>query len=234
MTRLAIITGASKGIGYATAQRFQLQGWQVVNLSRSACSLNGVKNIAVDFLTADWQNDLLAQLSSLCQPAKQICLIHNAGHYVADTVQTVNQKNLLASLQVNVMIPALLTQMLLPLMPRSSSVIYIGSTLAEKAVPGNLSYVTSKHALAGLMKATCQDLADTGIHTCCICPGITDTEMLRARCHNNDNVLNMLKNMSAARRLIEPTEIADTIFFCANHPVINGSILHANLGQIER
>ena len=42
------------------------------------------------------------------------------------------------------------------------------------------------------------------------------------------------KGAVGAGRLIEPNEVAATIYFCAMHPVINGSVLHANLGQIER
>jgi 3-oxoacyl-[acyl-carrier protein] reductase len=60
-----------------------------------------------------------------------------------------------------------------------SSVLYVGSTLSEKAVPGSFSYVVSKHAQLGMMRATCQDLMGTGIHTAMVCPGFTDTEMLR-------------------------------------------------------
>ena len=46
-------------------------------------------------------------------------------------------------------------------------------------MPHSFSYVVSKHALVGMMRATCQDLAGREIHTACICPGFTDTEMFR-------------------------------------------------------
>ena len=54
---------------------------------------------------------------------------------------------------------------LLPLMPSGSSVLFVGSTLSEKAVKGAFSYVVSKHAQLGMMRATCQDLMGRGIHT---------------------------------------------------------------------
>jgi len=81
------------------------------------------------------------------------------------------------------------------------------------------------------MRAFCQDLAGTGIHTACVCPGFTDTEMLRE--HVPEDAMAAVRGMSAFDRLIDPAEIAETLFWAASNPVINGSVIHANLGQIE-
>ena len=116
-------------------------------------------------------------------------------------------------------------------MQAGSSILYVGSTLSEKAVPRSFSYVTTKHATIGMMRATCQDLAGSQIHTACICPGFTDTEMLRA--HVPDEAMESISAMSAFGRLVEPTEIAQALFWASDNAVINGSIIHANLGQIE-
>lgn len=234
MKSLLIITGGSKGIGKATISKFITDGWDAINLSRTPCDIDNVNNIKINFMQDDWQDLCLSELKQACQNANKVALVHNAASCTLDTIQTVNQTALTNELHLNTVIPAVLTQALLPFMQQGSAVIYIGSTLSEKAVPGCLSYITSKHALAGLMKATCQDLADTGIHTCCICPGVTDTQMLRVRCQHDENILNSLRAINANNRLIEPKEIADVICFCANHPVINGSVIHAHLGQIER
>jgi 3-oxoacyl-[acyl-carrier protein] reductase len=126
-----------------------------------------------------------------------------------------------------------LNQLYFPLMKPGSSVIYIGSTLSEKAVGKTASYVTTKHAVAGLMKATCQDLIHTGIHTCCICPGFTHTEMLQARIDHDPAILAFATSKQVLGRLVEPQEIADVVWFCALHPVMNGAMVHANLGQVE-
>jgi NAD(P)-dependent dehydrogenase (short-subunit alcohol dehydrogenase family) len=117
-------------------------------------------------------------------------------------------------------------------MRNGSSVLYVGSTLSEKAVPHSFSYVVSKHAIVGMMRATCQDLVGRAIHTACICPGFTDTEMFRK--HVPTEALDQIRAMSAYGRLITPEEIAETLFWAANNPVINGAVIHANLGQVER
>ena len=102
--------------------------------------------------------------------------------------------------------------------------------MSFKATSGVAAYVASKHALLGLMRATCQDLAGTGIHTACVCPGFTDTEMLRGY---GGEALQQLANRSTQARLVQPEEVAESIYFCANNPVVNGSLLKADLGFIE-
>jgi NAD(P)-dependent dehydrogenase (short-subunit alcohol dehydrogenase family) len=130
--------------------------------------------------------------------------------------------------------PQKLNKALLAVMKPGSSILYVGSTLAEKAVPNAYSYVLSKHAGAGIMKANCQDLSGRGIHTASVCPGFTDTQMLRQRVGNDPAAVKQLTNRSAFQRLIEPEEIARTLLFCSRNPAINGALIHANLGQLEQ
>ena len=118
-------------------------------------------------------------------------------------------------------------------MAPASSLLYIGSTLAEKAVAGSFSYVVSKHAQLGMMRASCQDLMGRGIHTAMICPGFTDTEMLRTHLGNDPQVTAAIAGMNSFNRLVAPTEIAELVRWSHHNPVINGSVLHANLGQKE-
>ena len=100
-----------------------------------------------------------------------------------------------------------------------------------------------------------QDLAGSGIHTCCVCPGFTDTEMMRAHVgstplksgsesgdsravgstvEDGDNdVLQRIAKLSTFGRLIDTSEIADVLLFAARSPVLNGAVIHANLGQVS-
>ncbi len=233
MTKLLVISGASRGIGKATAATFHKQGWDVVNLSRHVCDLRYVKNIQVDFSDPRGISSKQTDLLTAIQGAAQITLVHNAAMYVTDNVRDLDSVSLRKVLEINIVAPTILNNLLIPIMPTNSAIIYIGSTLAEKAVTNVASYCTSKHALAGLMKATCQDLASSGIHTCCICPGFTDTEMLHEHLQHDAAILEAVKQRSAARRFVQPEEIAQTIYFAATNPVINGAMIHANLGQIE-
>ncbi|MDE0420278.1 MAG: SDR family NAD(P)-dependent oxidoreductase [Gammaproteobacteria bacterium] len=229
---LAIITGASAGIGLATAERFLEGGYRVVNLSRRPCPLRDVVHMRCDLADPDLVDSLNPQLTPHLEAASEVALIHNASRLANDTAEGTPSADLRSVLEVNVVAINSLNRVAVPHMGTGSCILFVASTLAEKAVPGSYSYVITKHAQVGMMRALCQDLAGTGIHTACICPGFTDTEMLRD--HVPPEAMDAVRGMSAFNRLIDPGEIAGTLFWATRTPVINGSVIHANLGQIER
>lgn len=226
-----VISGASKGIGKATAAGFIKTGHLVFNLSRTPADLANIKNIQIDLAGPNAVQEVGAFADSL-KPGI-LHLVHNAARLTSETVRSDDIDNFRSVININVIAPQILNAALLPKMNAGSSIVYVGSTLSEKAVPNSYSYVVTKHAMIGMMRATCQDLAGSGIHTACICPGFTNTEMLRAHVGDSQEVLNSIAAGSTFGRLVEPEEIARTICFAADNPVINGAIIHANLGQLE-
>ncbi|MCL2923876.1 MAG: SDR family oxidoreductase [Trichodesmium sp. MAG_R04] len=229
-----VLTGGSRGIGLATAKLFLEKRFQVINLSRNFSALTDVVNIQIDLTKTGFEENLKKELLPRLENSETVVLVHNAARLDKDNVENIQASNLRDILEINVVVPTVLNQIVMPNMSKGSAIIYVGSTLSEKAVPGAFSYVTSKHAAVGLMKATCQDLMDRGIHTACVCPGFTDTPMLRNHLNHDEAIIEQIKTMNAQNRLIEPTEIAETIYFAATNPVINGAILHANMGQKEK
>lgn len=231
--KAAIITGASVGIGSATAALFVNDGFTVFNLSRRPCTVDAVHNIACDLASADSINSACTTLRDALVAPAETALIHNASQMRKDSVRDCDSDDLRAVLETNVVAINALNRQLLPLMGERSSLLYVGSTLSEKAVPGSFSYVLSKHAQLGMMRATTQDLMGSGIHTAMICPGFTDTEMLRTHLGPDPAVASSIASMNSFNRLIEPGEIAELIHWTHHNPVINGAVLHANLGQKE-
>lgn len=233
MKKVLIITGASKGIGLATAKQFSDQGYRVINISRSACPLENVVNLTIDLGHYDWLtkhgDDILGAVGSV----DNLVVVHNAAMMTKDTVKDIQADVLRQVLQLNVVAIAQLNTLLIPQMPRGSAIIYISSTLGTKAVANTHAYVVSKHAVIGQMRATCQDLAGSMIHTAAICPGFTETEMLSEHLGANPGIYDQITATIAHGRLAQPSEIADTIWFASQTPVINGAIIDANLGQIE-
>lgn len=231
MKRAAVLTGGSRGIGLATARQFAQAGYEVISLSRSAPVDADIGHIATDITALASVEAAGRELATRAAAWDQVVLVHNAALHRHDTVADLSGIDFLQVLTANLAAPQALNCALVPVMGAGSSILYIGSTLAEKAVAGAASYVASKHGMIGLMRATCQDMAGRSIHTACICPGFTDTEMLRA--HVGDAV-ETITGMVAAGRLVEPNEIARLAVFCSENPALNGAVLHANLGQIER
>lgn len=232
--KVLVITGGTRGIGLATAALFKEQGYRIINISRSPSPLPDVIQLTTDISRLDWPERAGVALGEALGAPSRLVVIHNAATLRKDSVDSLAADSMTEVLQANVVAPLQLNQLLLPHMNSGSAILYIGSTLSEKAVAGSCSYVTSKHALLGLMRSTAQDLAGRGIHTACICPGFTDTEMLRAHVGQDVEILKAVASGVAYNRLVEPAEIARLLYFCADNPAINGSVLHANLGQLER
>lgn len=233
MKKILVITGASRGIGFATAQLFAAHGFTVFNLSRSRAKAENIHTIEVDLGGDDWSSTITSSLLPAIADASQVVLVHNAAANIHDSLREFSADEFRRMLEINVVAPAQLGHLLLPYMRAGSSIIYIGSTLSEMAVSNSCAYVTSKHALIGLMRSTCQDLVGAGVHTACVCPGFTDTEMLREHVGNSEEIMQAIAAGVTQKRLIQPDEIARTIKFCADNPVINGAVIHANLGQIQ-
>jgi NAD(P)-dependent dehydrogenase (short-subunit alcohol dehydrogenase family) len=230
--QVAIITGATRGIGHATARRFAQAGWQVVNIARGELHDFGALNVSVDLGAKGWQQRVSAALQAPLAGADRVCVVHNAARSDGGSVFEASAEILGASLTLNLLAPYQLNQLLRPALKPGSSLLFVGSTLSEKAVAGYAPYIISKHALVGLMRSTCQDLKGSGVHTACICPGFVDTPLLRERA--DEQLLQAISEQVTFGRLLEPDEIARVLLFCADNPAVNGAVLHANLGQIER
>jgi NAD(P)-dependent dehydrogenase (short-subunit alcohol dehydrogenase family) len=104
-----------------------------------------------------------------------------------------------------------------------------------RGVANNFSYSVSKHAVLGAMRALQQDLFGSSVHTCCVCPGFTDTKMLRNKISgaslNSDGTPEFILPIVSAGRLLLPEEVARAVAFCASNSSVNGSVFHINLGQ---
>lgn len=227
-----IITGASAGIGLKTAERFLADDYSLITLSRRDCPLAEAQHIRCDLGDPASRAKAFTQLASLLPAKSEICLVHNAGVLASGSLMESSEDHLRNAVEINLIAPHALNLSVISHMATGSSIIYLGSTLSEIAVPGAFPYVTTRHATLGMMRAACQDLIGTGIHTACVCPGFTDTEMLRA--HLPADALSSVATSNAFGRLVEPDEIAACIRFVAEQPSLNGAVLHANLGQIQR
>ena len=139
----AIITGASVGIGSAAARAFVDEGFNVFNLSRRQCPVEGVTNIACDLSDAASVGAACEQLRGPVEQSSSVALVHNASQMLKDSADHCASNDLRQVLETNVIGLNSLNQHLLSLLPATSSVLYVGSTLSEKAVGGSFSYVVT-------------------------------------------------------------------------------------------
>ncbi len=233
MKKVLVITGGSSGIGYAAAEIFQSNNYEIINISRSEIPLKNAIHISADLSKQNLEQTLPEELQNNLSGADQVCLIHNACNMRSDNVENADSSSLREVFEVNLVAPLIINRIVIPYMKKGSSILYVGSTLSEKAVPQMASYVSSKHGMIGLMRSTCQDLHGRFIHTACICPGATDTEMLNEYTQGNEEALKMMAEKLSENRLITSPEIAETLYFCSQNSVINGALVHANLGILD-
>ncbi|MEM1008307.1 MAG: SDR family oxidoreductase, partial [Myxococcota bacterium] len=204
---------------------------RVYNLSRRPCPLEQVHNLNVDLSQTESVQAALQALHAQIEAPCKISLIHNAAIMLEDSIDNFDLDAFERALRINLTSPVTITSGLKPLMASGSSVIFIGSTLSDKGVPNRLNYVASKHAVVGLMRSLVQEFFGQKIHTVCVCPGFTATEMITGVLDENPDFKAQVLDMIAFHRLLEPAEVARCVAFAIDSPALNGSVLHANLGQ---
>ena len=140
MDPIAILTGASSGIGAAAAEQFVEHGYTVINVSRRDCPVPGVETLATDLADEQSASQTCATLASRVADAggAPVCLVHNASLMLKDRCDTTEDADLSLVLAVNVVGINALNRSLLPLMPARSSVLAqrnasIGESLSFEA-----------------------------------------------------------------------------------------------------
>lgn len=184
-----LITGASSGIGYATALRLALHtDLQVIALARSADRLDQLREASghtIHTLPFDLaQDDPLLLKAALEERGITALhgLLHNAGHLVNQPFEAITAEALQRCYAVNVFAPFLLTQALLPLLQSGRAhVVHIssvGGVQGSVKFPGLSAYASSKGALAVLTECLATELAEKQIRVNCLALGAVQTEML--------------------------------------------------------
>ncbi len=181
-----IITGASKGIGYQTAFKFAEQGHKVLAVARSIERLKKLKESvrkfsgeleikAVDITKEEGRQSIYAHFK------KVDILIHNAGYLVNKPFTDISAAELQKVYDVNVTVPFLLSQLLLPKLAVNAHVLIIssvGGVTGTQKFPGLSAYSSSKAAAACLAECLQAEYSDTDISFNALALGAVQTEML--------------------------------------------------------
>lgn len=190
--RTALITGGSRGIGAAIAQRFAHSGYAVAftYLSDRESARETARRISDETLQPASAVHLDLEREETIIPAVQEALIALGGHIdvlvnnagyadmSAPAFASISRETLTRTIATNVIGPFLLTQAATPHIRRGGAVVNIGSCLGSR-VPskGLTSYATSKAAITGFTRGLARDLGEQGIRVNEIAPGSIDTEM---------------------------------------------------------
>lgn len=244
--KVALITGASKGIGRAAAVALARKGVKVALLAREEASgqeaLAACRSAGGDglWLSADVASEeqLNAAFDTLEQHWGRLdILVNNAGVYTKGDVRTITLDDWEHVQRVNVTGAFLCAKYAIPLMQNAGggSIINVSSEAGLVGIPGQVAYNVSKGALIALTRSMAVDLAALSIRVNCVCPGTTLTPLVEdavSRQAEPEKVLSHLGEIRPAGRLGTPEEIAEAILYFAadNSRYTTGAVLSVDGG----
>jgi 3-oxoacyl-[acyl-carrier protein] reductase len=240
--KTALVTGASRGIGRASALALARMGAQVlVHYGRGAEEADNVvaeirkgggraDAIAADLAAADGPHKLARQVRSVVGDRLDI-LVANAGVSKTATIEETTVGDFDALFAVNVRAPFFLVQQLLPILHEGSSVVLI-SSLAARAVVGTIpAYAATKGAIDTLVKHLASALGQRGIRVNAVAPGVVATDM--SSFAKTDAGREYALGLQTFKRLAEPEDLGDVVAFLASSDArwITGDTIHVDGGS---
>jgi NAD(P)-dependent dehydrogenase (short-subunit alcohol dehydrogenase family) len=187
--KVALVTGAARGIGLATAKLFLAEGWRVAlldidaaTLKAAVASLANPKSTLMLVCDVSDAKQVAESMDGIAQRFGRLdALVNNAGVAVFATVMDTSDDDWRRVLAVNLTGPFLCTKAAVPLMrEHGGAIVNITSISAVRASTLRSAYGTSKAGLAHLTKQLAVELASSGIRVNAVAPGPVDTAMAKA------------------------------------------------------
>lgn len=234
MNKTALITGATSGIGKATAVKLTNEGFRLILAGRRQDRLDGLqKELAqktdVYTLNFDVRDEARVQemISSLPVEFEQIdILVNNAGNaHGLDPIQKGSIEDWDNMIDINVKGLLYVSKVVIPKMIEKGSghIINIGSTAGKEVYPNGNVYCASKHAVDAINQGMRMDLNEHGIRVGAINPGLVETEFSEVRFKGDkERAANVYKGFDPLR----PEDIADIIHFVVTRPY------HVNIADL--
>jgi NAD(P)-dependent dehydrogenase (short-subunit alcohol dehydrogenase family) len=225
--RVVLVTGSSKGIGFAAARRFAERGATVVVNSRDAgrtaetadaltAEGHAVIGIAADLRSAGGPEALIAETIARCGTID--VLVNNAGGPSVAPAATLATEDWRSVLELNLTAPFLCAQHAgREMLARGRGVIVnVSSIFSTLAMPLRTAYVVSKHGLDGLTSSLGVEWGPHGVRVVSVNPGYTATEFVERTMAAGAFAEADLVRRTPLRRLATPDEIADAIVYVAS------------------
>jgi len=223
---VVLVTGASSGIGAATAIAFAEAGWSVMAAGRNESRLEEVADVSENIST--WAGEL--EESEDCDElvadtvdefGSLDCLVNAAGVLIRNNAEETSDDDWRDTLAINLNVPFYLSRAALPhLLQSEGSIVNVASFWGLKAGDRAVAYCTSKGALIMMTRAMARDHAADGLRINAVCPGGVDTPMLVGETEEQDGDVDaFLANLASASpngRIASPEDIAGLMLFLAS------------------
>ncbi len=222
--KTVIVTGASSGIGLATARAFKREGANVLIVARSKERLKIIaeeidaKYIVIDVTDKDAAEKIIGD--TILEWNKIDVLVNAAGILETGNIMSTSVEDFDKMIDVNLRSVFLLMQTAIPFLKESKgNIVNVSSVTGVRAFPGILSYCVSKAALDHLTRCSALDLAPFGVRVNAVNPGVVVTNLHRAAGMNEEQYSKFLEHSKQTHplgRVGAPDEVADLILFLAS------------------
>ena len=215
--KTALVTGASRGIGLAIANRLAKDGIEVLAPTREEMDL--LSNTSIDSYVGK------------CKARVDI-LINNAGINILGGATELSDEVILQTMQINLLAPLRLIRGIAPEMikRRYGRIVNISSIWSEITKPKRLTYSMSKSALNSMTRTLAVEFAADNVLVNALAPGYVNTELTKQ--NNSPKEIELIKQNIPIRRLAEPEEIAEAAAFLASekNTYITGQVIMSDGG----
>jgi NAD(P)-dependent dehydrogenase (short-subunit alcohol dehydrogenase family) len=242
--KVCVITGAARGIGFATAREALTRGAKVVMCDIDAHALESALaqlnaspgDIVGDQCDVSAPEDVKRVVQSIVARYGRIdVLVNNAGVNDAAEALTLSLEHWRREIDICLTGSFLMAQAvaIASMKSHGGAIVNLGSGAAIDGLPNCASYVAAKHGLVGLTKALAVDWAQYGIRVNCVCPGFTWTELSRKSVATQPKMMEERIERIPLRRGGQPEEVAAAILYFVSDSAqfVTGQILSVDGGQ---
>lgn len=221
--KVAIVTGATSGIGMATAFRFAEQGARVAAVGRRKEILSKVQRANIRTYAVDLINE--QETSTFARRTLEdfggVDILVNAAGIIANgTIENTSLADYDLMMNINVRSVMQLTQLVLPsIIERKGNIVNVSSVTGLRAFPNVFAYCVSKAAVDQFTRCAALELAPKGVRVNAVNPGVVRTNLHLNSGMNEDNYaafVDRSKTTHPLGRIGQPEEIADLILFLAS------------------
>ncbi len=220
--RKALVTGGSRGIGYATAIKLADLGYEVIAPLRSELDLSSVESVkAFVNKNAGVRFDII---------------VNNAGINDIHDIDKITDDEVTRMMQVNLISPLLLLKAFTPEMKKAGygRIVNVGSIWGIVSKRGRVVYSATKHGIHGITKTLAVELAEFNILVNTVCPGFTLTELTKK--NNSKEQIDEISFDIPMKRMAAPAEIAEVICWLTgeNNTYVTGQLIAADGGYTSK